>query len=159
MTWAQKEARARRILNQTWRAASGLYPGPMPETRFGPPPGAPQPETYGTATHPGYVELSNAVVKDLARPKFMYPKARANARETLLHEWAHAYQKPEILDNANSNLREEAATLFSTYWAHKLFGADPMTRRGPLPYQNRRAASRDLASVYGGGYWQRGQFK
>jgi hypothetical protein len=160
MNWAEKEARARHFYNQTWRRVAALYGQagkPPPDVRFG---GAANAVGVSGYTYsptymnggPGYIDLNTSMVGALARPKFGYPKWRADAREKVMHELAHYYQDPQVFNDPNTNHREEAAQLFATYWAHKLFGADPMSRSGPLPYGNRPAASRDLASAYGRAY-------
>lgn len=160
MSRPEREIRARHFYNQTWNRVAGLYGQagkPPPAFQYGNTEGeGGQLLDHGTAS--ASVRLSPPVVSWLAAPKFMQPKARSQARELLMHEWAHNFQNPAIFEDSNTNHREEAAQLFATYWAHRLFGAPGMGQSGPIPYANRPEASRDLASAYGKGYWRRGQF-
>lgn len=169
MDWQQKVAQAQRIYNQTWKAAAPLMgAGGQPAPKMVVVPRSQAPEDGGiTMPNEGspYVELPPSTIRALAKPKILrgphgaFPKTRAAGRETLLHEFAHTRQNSALLEDPNTNHAEEAAQLFASYEGHKLFGAPAsMGRRGPLPYANRPAASRDLASIYGKGYWRRGQF-
>jgi hypothetical protein len=155
MTPAARDARAQQVLEQTWKRVAPLYGEagqPMPTTSIADTGGS------GTASTDGRVTLSPGTIAWLAKPRILAPGYRADAQRIALHEWAHHFQDPALLEDPNQNHKEEAAELFATYFGHKLFGATGMGK-GPLPYADRPEASRDLAGTYGHGYWRRGQFQ
>jgi hypothetical protein len=159
MSPAEREARAQKFVNRTWSKVAPLYgaagqAAPMPQ--FGPAAGEHSGITMGAG---GPVTLNRTVMRWLAKPKILDPAARSEAREVLMHEWAHHFQDPSLVADANPNHREEAAQLFATYWGHKLFGAAPMGGGAPPPYFNRPKSSADLAGTYGKGYWRQRQFQ
>jgi len=160
--WAQMSPEERRIraegvYRNTWEKAAHLY-GQTPTEE---PPALSweklEPGTYGEVTAENQVLLSPRLIRKLSKRPVNGRGPRRAAQERLLHEWAHVYQEPRVQEDPNENHREEAAQLFATYYGHKLFGG-PLMADGQIPYYNRKASSRDLASVYGKGYWRRRQF-
>src|SRR5690242_20419601 len=158
MSWPEKEARAQAMVNRTWARVAPLYG----QSSSSPHP----PVTFGLTSGPlgsvtgigGPVEMAPGTVGFLAKPRILAPGARAGERERLMHEWAHHFQSPELINDPDEAHKEEAAELFASYWAHKIFGAQGMAKQGPLPYANRSDASADLAATYGPGYWRQRQF-
>lgn len=157
MTPDQRQARARGVFEHIWHRVAPLYGQagqPAPDYLVGGNPAM----AAGSASSDGTVRFAPWIIKALARRPVGKGMARREADGVILHELAHHYQDPGLVNDPNTNHREEAAELFATYFGHKMFGTPSMTQHGRPPYGNRPAASRDLASTYGKGYWRRRQF-
>lgn len=165
MTPEQRRERAEGVYRNTWKRARHLYgksEAPAPAFAWG----AVRESGAAAQVDPTtrQITLDRGMIRKLAkrpvrgREEGRFLGVRPEAQETLLHEWAHVFQRPELMNAPNPDDREAAAELFASYHAHRMFGAPQLWRSGGPPYGNRPATSRALASSYGPGYWRKRQF-
>lgn len=123
LTWDQRVDRATRRYDRLWDRASAMYGGEREKPKFylvdrqtNPIPGA-----YASADPNIGVSLTKRLINQLGRRQVNRRTRMRNfgARGTLLHEWAHMFQKPDVL--GDPHLREEGALVFERNGMRELF--------------------------------------
>lgn len=153
MSYAQREAIARKAYENTWNQVASAYgaegdAAPELVLSEGPTtsPGA-EATTHWGEGGPRRVELSKGEVLALSRLPGL---AKKRARGTLLHEWAHSYQTPEVLESGND--AELGANMFAEYYGKKILGIPTEPNWMKFP------GFKNYVKKYGKGMWRRRQF-
>lgn len=144
--------RALQAMRQLWTFGGGYYPGggSMPAPEFSPEFGVPHARVNEGE---GWIGVTPQMARALGRQKRM---DNDDAEETLIHEWAHAHQSPEVL--ADLALREGAAEAFTLAVAPVVARRAGRRRDGDV-YEPRYVKERQRALARGPSFILRKQFR
>lgn len=156
---AVKQARAEMVYANTWDLASQIYGAkgmPMPNAKYYLDnsefqPGVSGQTTIATDNTAPLVNIPRNLLMALSKPKGNQKKM---AKETLLHEWAHVYQTPEVLKTGRDDLSatEIGARALADYYAKKLLNIKNQANVREMP------GIKKYLKEYGPGMWRKRQF-